>query len=95
MIGRNRRNAWQIHGRLDCGREVEASTQVQLARHATFVGDLQLKEHVVLLLGVLNDDGPRDREVFLSHGLTGVTAYGLIIQYTSSYIEFATSLAEQ
>ena len=95
MIGRNRRTAWHTHSRLDSGRVVETSTQVHLARLAIFAGGLQLKEHAVLLLGVLNDDGTRDREVLLSHGLTGVTAYVLIIQYTSSYIEFATSLAEQ
>ena len=75
--GRSRRNAWHNHGRLDCSREVETSYQVHLAPFASLAEGPQLKEHDVLPLGVHNDNGTRDLESLLSHGLIGVTAYAL------------------
>ena len=76
--GRSRRNAWHTHGRTDCVREAETSYQVHLAPRAKIIaGDPQLKEHDVLTLGVLNENGTPDLEWLLSHGLIGVTAYAL------------------
>ena len=75
--GRSRRNAWHIHGRLDCGREGETSYQVHTAPLAILAGGPQLKEHDVLTLGVLNDNGTRDLELLLFHGLIGISAYAV------------------
>jgi len=75
--GRNRRNAWLSHGRTDCVRELETSYQVHMAPPAILAGGRKLKEHDVLTLGVLNENGTLDLEWLLSHGLIGVTAYAL------------------
>ena len=51
--------------------------QVHTAPRANLAGGRKLKEHDVLTLGVLNDNGTLNLEGLLSHGLIGVTAYAL------------------
>ena len=48
-----------------------------MAPPAILAGGRKLKEHDVLTLGVLNENGTLDLEWLLSHGLIGVTAYAL------------------